>query len=148
MKRIKLKSGLTGWQARLHENYEDFQDFFTYDQTYGLAKRLGYKNAVEVWNANPLICGGINPSDFSLVGEGPADVDPDISGMRGEYICTACGGNNITGTGNISWSIKKQEWQFESCMDKGDYCEDCDSDTRAEFVILKGQKKKKVVPAG
>jgi len=148
MKRVKLKSGLTGWQARLHENYEDFQDFFTYNQTYGLAKRLGYRNAVEVWNANPLICGGINPSDFSLVGEKEEILeDVEIGEMKGDFICPDCGMNDITGSGNITWSVKKQKWEYASDSMDDDFCNKCNQSTVAQFVILKGQKKK-VIPAG
>lgn len=140
MKTVRLSSGVKGWQGKLHENYVSFQEFFEYDKMYGLAKRLGFSSAVTAWNHNPVIQGGVNPSDFKLVSDGHTYV----TGMKGEFICPECGGNKITGTGNISWSVKKQKWEVDSVMDKGDYCGDCDGETRAEFVILKGAKVSKL----
>lgn len=72
MKHVKCKSGLTGWQCRLRANYDrSFAQFESYDRTYNLAKRLGYKTAANAWKANPLIQGSVNPSDFRKVREKP-----------------------------------------------------------------------------
>lgn len=68
MKQVKTKSGLTGWQSRLQEQYEnDFELFKAYDENYNNAQRLGYKNAEEAWKANPIIQGSTNPSDYCVV---------------------------------------------------------------------------------
>lgn len=67
MKQVRCKSGLTGWQGKLQENYSSFEEFEAYSETYGLAARLGYDDAQEAWDANPIIQGSVNPSDFRKV---------------------------------------------------------------------------------
>ena len=67
MQRVKCKSGLKGWQCKLQDVYMDFAHFQTYDEIYGLAKRLGYRSAAAAWKANPTIQGSTNPSDYCRV---------------------------------------------------------------------------------
>lgn len=67
MKSIKTKSGITGYQCRLQENYSNFEEFESYSRIYNLHKRLGYKFACTAWKTNPIIQGSTNPSDFRKV---------------------------------------------------------------------------------
>jgi len=67
MKRVKLKSGLEGYQCKLQENYLSFEEWQSYAETYRLHTRLGYKTIVGAWRSNPTIQGGTNPSDFRKV---------------------------------------------------------------------------------
>ena len=66
MKRIICESGLTGYQRRLRKSYTDLEEWKSYSQTYGLAERLGFDTAEEAWEANPIIEGSTNPSDFRI----------------------------------------------------------------------------------
>lgn len=45
MRRVKCKSGLMGWRRRLRSNYDSFEVFEAYSDTYGLAHRLGFSSA-------------------------------------------------------------------------------------------------------
>lgn len=67
MKQVKCKSGLTGWQCRLQENYKDFADFEHYSNLRDLHTRLGYITPQAAWDDNPVIQGSVNPSDFRKV---------------------------------------------------------------------------------
>ncbi len=67
MKQVKCKSGIKGWQCRLQASYASFDEFESYSDTYGLHEKLGYDNALQAWNDNPLIQGSVNPSDFKKV---------------------------------------------------------------------------------
>ena len=67
MKRVICKSGLSGWRARIQENYSCFAEFKSYSVNYGLHTRLGYKSLKALWIANPLVEGSVNPSDFRKV---------------------------------------------------------------------------------
>lgn len=64
---VICRSGEKGWQGRLKENYSSFEDFEGYDQLYNLAYKLGYKSAINAWNANPVVQGSTNPNDFRKV---------------------------------------------------------------------------------
>ncbi len=64
MSRVRCDSGLSGWRCKLRKNYASFEEFETYDRVYGLASRLGYASASEAWDANPMIQGSTEPSDF------------------------------------------------------------------------------------
>ncbi len=66
-KRVRCKSGLSGWQCRLRKNYRGFKEFEAYDQSYGLSRRLGYADARAAWNANPEVRGSVDPGDFEIV---------------------------------------------------------------------------------
>jgi hypothetical protein len=63
----KCKSGLTGWQGRLHTVYLDLDEWKAYCRNYGLHRRLGYRSAVATWRANPVVQGSVDPSDYRKV---------------------------------------------------------------------------------
>lgn len=65
---VKAQSGLEGWRARLRTNYENsYETFEQFDGIYNIAHRLGYSSRSAAWNANPVIEGSVNPSDFRKV---------------------------------------------------------------------------------
>lgn len=72
---IKCNSGLNGWREKLQTNYHTFEDFKSFSDTYGLAKRLGFESAEKAWEANPLIEGSTDPDDFRIAPIG-ADAKP------------------------------------------------------------------------
>jgi len=67
MKQVKCKSGLTGWQCKLQQNYKTFEELEEYDSIYNIAKRLGFKSLKKLWECNPTIQGSTDPSDFCIV---------------------------------------------------------------------------------
>ena len=67
MKTIICKSGIRGWQAKLHSIYSNFQEFKSYSDCYGIAERLGYASPVMAWIKNPTIQGSVNPSDYRKI---------------------------------------------------------------------------------
>ncbi len=67
MRRVKCKSGIEGWEAKLQENYSSFSEFESYAEMRGLHTRLGYATPEEAWEANPLVQGSVNPTDFRKV---------------------------------------------------------------------------------
>ncbi len=67
MRRVICKSGLTGRQCSLRNNYDSFAEFEQYAKTYGLHRRLGYRSPRAAWNANPTVQGSVVPSDFQKV---------------------------------------------------------------------------------
>jgi len=72
MKRVACTSGVQGWQCRLRENYDNrFDVFQAYDETYGIAGRLGFETAQAAWEANPVIQGLVIPEDFCVVESKP-----------------------------------------------------------------------------
>jgi hypothetical protein len=66
-RRVKCKSGLEGWRARLRSNYNLREDWLRWSETYNLAERLGYTSADQAWDENPVIEGSVNPTDFRKV---------------------------------------------------------------------------------
>lgn len=70
---IRCKSGVTGWQSRLSEQFHTLQYFKDYDETYGLAKRLGFNSAEDAWERNPIVQGSVVPEDYCRVHE-PGDM--------------------------------------------------------------------------
>lgn len=65
--RTICQSGIEGWQARLQDNYDnDFNQWRACSETYGLSERLGYDSVEEAWEANPIVEGSTNPSDFRV----------------------------------------------------------------------------------
>lgn len=67
MRTVKCKSGITGWQTKLRNNYTNFEEFAEYCNTYNIHGRLGYKKPETAWKANPIIQGSTNPSDLRKV---------------------------------------------------------------------------------
>lgn len=68
MKQVKCKSGLTGWEATVQENWGNFECFEHYCEMYGLLKRIGFGGvpAKLVWDMNPLVQGSVDPSDLCI----------------------------------------------------------------------------------
>lgn len=73
MSEIRCKSGMTGWQSRLAYQFHSLQHFKNYDETYGLAARLGFNSAEEAWDRNPIVQGSAVPEDYCRVYE-PSDM--------------------------------------------------------------------------
>ena len=67
-KRVRTDSGLMGWKNNLQSGYENFEEFKSYSDTYGIAERLGFGSAEEAWEANPVVQGSVEPSDFRVSG--------------------------------------------------------------------------------
>lgn len=65
-RRVMCKSGLKGWEGRLRDQYRSFSEFEACSMTYGLAFKLGFKTAREAWDANPLVQGSVEPSDYRV----------------------------------------------------------------------------------
>lgn len=61
------QSGLTGFQQRLQNRYENFREFKMWSDTYGLHSRLGYRTASQAWHDNPMVQSSVNPSDYRRV---------------------------------------------------------------------------------
>jgi len=55
------------WQDRLQNNYSSLAEWLDYSELYGLAERLGYSDAHEAWEDNPMIQGSVHPEDFKVV---------------------------------------------------------------------------------
>jgi hypothetical protein len=68
MKSIKCRSGLQGYQCRLQENYDSFEQWEAYADMYSLHLKLGFKSPKTAWDANPIIQGSVDPSDFRKIG--------------------------------------------------------------------------------
>lgn len=67
MRTVTCKSGLKGWRCHLRENYASFGEFSKYSEIQGLHDRLGYESPREAWDANPLVEGSVNPTDYRVV---------------------------------------------------------------------------------
>ena len=65
-KSCKCKSGLTGWCGKLRDQYQSFEEFASYAETYGLDARLGFDSAEAAWESNPVVEGSTNPDDYRL----------------------------------------------------------------------------------
>jgi hypothetical protein len=67
MKRVKCKSGIYGSQGKLQKMYSSYKEFESYDEMFGLARRLGFDTAQDAWDENPTIQVSVNPDDFCKV---------------------------------------------------------------------------------
>ena len=65
--RVICRSGIEGGQGRLQGNYDNFSEFKSFCETFGLHKKLGYKTSAACWKANPLIQWSVNPDDFRKI---------------------------------------------------------------------------------
>lgn len=54
------------WIMRVQETYSSLEELEAYDETYGIAKRCGFRSAKELWDTNPLLKGGVNPGELGL----------------------------------------------------------------------------------
>ena len=64
--KVRLASGVIGWRYRLQTLYPNFEEWKHYSDIHNLAQILRGNSAIEVWNANPIVQGGLNLSDFQL----------------------------------------------------------------------------------
>ena len=69
MKIVTCKSGIKGWQARLHEVYDSFEEFARITVVHNIHVRLGFKNLRRCWLANPIVQGSVIPSDLRRIRE-------------------------------------------------------------------------------
>lgn len=80
-----LEEGLDeNWSDHVQDVYDSFEELESYDETYGIAKRLGFKDAVELWEKNPKIQGTTNPKDLKVVKEAYT-MDTDGGDMHEEH---------------------------------------------------------------
>ena len=63
---VRCDSGLMGYRTQLRNHYESCEEFERWAETYSLPERLGFATAEEAWEANPVIQGSAEPSDFRL----------------------------------------------------------------------------------
>jgi len=70
-KTVICQSGLTGWQDHLQNLYDNFEEFKHYSSVHGLLKRLNFATEQEAWDANPLVEGSVEPSDYRCSPKGP-----------------------------------------------------------------------------
>ncbi len=57
---------VANWVMHVQESYPSLEELESYDEIYGIAKRCGFNSAKELWLADPLIKGSVNPEDFGL----------------------------------------------------------------------------------
>jgi hypothetical protein len=57
------------WKQHVQEVYESLEELESYDNTCGIAERLGYSDAESLWEDNPVIQGSTDPKDFKVVDE-------------------------------------------------------------------------------
>jgi len=65
--RVRCQSGIIGWRTRLGNNYKSYADWKYNAEMWGLDSMLGFKSPREAWDANPVVEGSVNPSDFRKV---------------------------------------------------------------------------------
>lgn len=58
------------WKARVRDTYSTLEELEAYDETYGIVKRLGYRSARGLWDANPVIGGSVYPEDLRVMRKG------------------------------------------------------------------------------
>lgn len=54
------------WKDRVQNVYSRLEELENYDKIYNIVKRCGFNSSSELWKANPMIGGSINPQDFGL----------------------------------------------------------------------------------
>ena len=67
MKKVICKSGIVGWQAKLHKIYNSLEEFKQYCEIYSIHKRIGFSSIKIAWAKNPTIQGSVNPNDLMRV---------------------------------------------------------------------------------
>ena len=67
MKKVICKSGVTGWQAKLHKIYSSLDEFTRYCELYSIHTRIGFHSINNAWMRNPTIQGSVIPSDLRRV---------------------------------------------------------------------------------
>jgi len=66
-KEVICDSGKRGWQDKLQNIYSSLEELISYNNIYGICKRLGYEDPAKCWEDNPTIQGSIIPSDLKRV---------------------------------------------------------------------------------
>ena len=64
---VECPSGQHGWEGFLQEHWLTVEDFLLNDAAFGVTKRLGFKDAQEAWNANPLVLRSPDISDLKRI---------------------------------------------------------------------------------
>ena len=54
------------WKMRVRKSYGTLESLRAYDSVYGIAKRCGFRSAIALWRANPMIGGSSNPAAFGI----------------------------------------------------------------------------------
>jgi len=67
MKQVICRSGIKGWQSRLHAVYTSFEEFAAYCELYGNHTRLGFESPEDAWDANLVVQGSVLPGDYRKV---------------------------------------------------------------------------------
>lgn len=57
------------WKARVQDTYDSVTELAAFNACYNVAQRCGYVTAQEMWDANPVIGGSVDPSDFGKVSD-------------------------------------------------------------------------------
>lgn len=70
--RVRCRSGLMGWRARLRNIHKSLSSLESAERCYGFARRIGLredscKAMLKLWERNPIIEGSVNPSDLRRV---------------------------------------------------------------------------------
>lgn len=66
--KVKKTGGVDeAWKGKLQDQYTGYEEFRHYSDTFGLAKRLGFKSARAAWDDNPTVTGSVNPKDYKKV---------------------------------------------------------------------------------
>lgn len=82
----------TAWVMHVQESYPSLEELEAYDDMYGIAKRVGFSSAKELWDADPILKGGVNPGELSLATEEEyqnhkeGDMDPQTKGELAEKV--------------------------------------------------------------
>ena len=88
---VKCKSGLTGWQGKLHEVYHNLEDFRGYCNIYNIQLRLGFMTVEGCWKSNPTVQGSVNPSDLRRVYKNGFQPGRKPSSVKRIHSCKKCG---------------------------------------------------------
>lgn len=69
VKNLEPQKDKGAWKQRLRSVYDnDFEQFEVYNNAYNIAKRLGFTDAKDAWETNPMISGSVYPEDLRVVG--------------------------------------------------------------------------------
>jgi hypothetical protein len=67
------------WKQRVRELYGSVEVLRAYFNTYGFAKRLGYKSAAALWRDNPILTGSTDPSEFRVFTPRSSESKPAVT---------------------------------------------------------------------
>lgn len=76
---LKKKKINEAWKMRVQDNYSSLEELESYDSTYGILDRVNasaekqglptYDSIEDLWSANPIMTGSVNPEDLGIVKE-------------------------------------------------------------------------------